>query len=458
MNSSSGSEAATGVAAALPPAMGRSDGGLSREQAKAMGIATLGGMFEFYEFIIFIYLTPIISQHFFPADMPLWLAQVQTLGIFAAGYLIRPIGGILLASIGDVIGRKKMFAFTLILLAVPTILIGLLPGYASIGMWAPLLLLVLRMVQGLSIGGELPGALCFVSEHVPERRLGLSCGILSASLAVGALLGSGSVAALTGALGKEAMYDYGWRIPFVVGGLLGLASAHLRRYAHETPVFLEMRERNALARQVPVKLLLGQHRAVLLLCLLVACMTAVVTSGLHQFPVTHFIATRQFDPAAVYRAQFCASVMLIVGDVVAGWASDRFGLRKTFAVGTLALVAAVFWLYHDVSAATLVLRFSVAGFFSGIVTLSFVLLIYSFPAQLRYTGIAASYNLASAAIGGTTPLLLALLVQRNEGWAAWYPALFCVVAVVAALALTRYRQPINPYAPEAGEPAPATPY
>lgn len=419
---------------------------MSREQGKALGIATLGGMLEFYEFIIFIYLTPIIGQHFFPKDMPAWLAQVQTLGIFASGYLIRPVGGIVLASIGDVIGRKKMFAFTLILLAVPTVLIGCLPGYAAIGAWAPLLLLICRMVQGLSIGGELPGALCFVSEHVPQRRLGLSCGILSASLALGSLLGSGSVAALTAVIGKAAMYDYGWRIPFVLGGLLGLASAQLRRYAHETPVFLQMRKRNELARQVPVKRLLARHRPELLLCMLVACMTAVVTSGLHQFPVAHFITSRGFDPTVVYRAQFLASLALIVGDVTAGWLSDRAGVRTTFTVGALTLVAGVFWLYHDVTPATLPLRFAVVGFLSGIVTLSFVLLIRSFPAQVRYTGIAASYNLAAAVIGGTTPLLLALLVQSDERWAAWYPAAFCVIAVFAASKLWRYRQPIDPFA------------
>ena len=105
-----------------PPAPARS--GMTREQGKALGIATLGGAFEFYEFIIFIYLAPMISHHFFPADMPGWLAEVQTLGIFAAGYLVRPIGGIVLATIGDFIGRKRMFAFTLALLAVPTIAIG----------------------------------------------------------------------------------------------------------------------------------------------------------------------------------------------------------------------------------------------------------------------------------------------------------------------------------------------
>lgn len=136
------------------PADGREPATMTLAQVKVLGIATLGGIFEFYEFIIFIYLAPIIGQHFFPADMPVWLRQVQTLGIFAAGYLIRPVGGVILANVGDFIGRKRMFAFTLILLAVPTIAIGCLPGYAQIGIGAPLLLLLCRMVQGLSIGAS----------------------------------------------------------------------------------------------------------------------------------------------------------------------------------------------------------------------------------------------------------------------------------------------------------------
>ena len=115
-------------------------------------------------------------------------------------------------------------------------------------------------------------------------------------------------------------------------------------------------------------------------------------------------------------------------------------------MGALSLVAGMFWLYHDVTPATLPMRFAVVGFLSGIVTLSFVLLIRSFPAQVRYTGIAASYNLAAAVIGGTTPLFLALLVQGDERWAVWYPATFCVIAVFAAAKLRRYRQPIDPFA------------
>lgn len=436
------SEIANSMQRAAAPA----GSGMNREQGKALGIATLGGAFEFYEFIIFIYLTPMISHHFFPADMPSWLAEVQTLGIFAAGYLVRPIGGIVLATIGDFIGRKRMFAFTLALLAVPTIAIGLLPGYAQIGIAAPLLLLLCRMVQGLSIGGELPGALVFTSESVPSRNIGLSCGILAASLAVGSMAGAASVAGLTSMLGKEAMINYGWRIPFVVGGFLGLLSAGLRRYASETPVFKQMRERNELARQVPVKTLLMKHRSELLLCMAVACMTAVVTGGVHQFPVVYLIGTLKFDPALVYRAQFFAQLGLIVGDILMGLCADRLGVRRTFAASTLALIAALFWFYTGLSPETVALRYALIGFLSGCVSITFVLLIVSFPAQLRYTGIAVSYNIPAAIIGGTTPLLMALLARQNALWPAAYPAIFCIAAVLAAWALHGFRKPINPYA------------
>lgn len=416
---------------------------MSKEQIKVLGIATFGGMLEYFEFVIFIFLSPFISQYFFPQDMPDWLRQVQTLGIFAAGYLVRPVGGIVLASIGDRIGRKKMFAFTLTLLAVPTILIGLLPGYAQIGVLAPLLLLLCRMVQGLSIGGELPGALCFVAESVPEKKLGLSCGILAGSLALGALLGSVCVAALTGLLGKEAMYDYGWRIPFIVGGVFGLASAYLRRFAHETPVFEQMRAQNLLAKQIPVKLLLSKHKPALLLCTLVACMTAAVTAGVHLFPVPYFITQLQFEPVVVLQAQFWATVALIAGDILFGMAADRFGLRKTFVGGVAVFVLSLFWLYTEPTQPALLVRYATVGFLSGCVCMTFVLLISSFPAQVRYTGIAASYNIAAAVVGGLTPLVLSLLTRQNPMWAAYLPALFCAAAVMAAFALHRYRRPIH---------------
>src|SRR5690606_8574385 len=135
---------------------------------------TLGGILEYFEFIIFVYLATYISHHFFSPDMPEWVRLMQTFGVFAAGFLVRPIGGIIMAQMGDLIGRKKIFSLTLAFMAVPTLIIGLLPGYEQIGIWAPVLLLLCRLVQGLSLGGELPGAICFVSEQVSGRRMPLA--------------------------------------------------------------------------------------------------------------------------------------------------------------------------------------------------------------------------------------------------------------------------------------------
>ncbi len=162
---------------------------LNRQDYKTLTLAALGGALEFYDFIIFVFFAAVVGALFFPADIPEWLRQVQTFGIFAAGYLARPLGGIIMAHFGDLVGRKKMFTLSILLMAVPTLAIGLLPTYASMGILAPLLLLLMRVLQGAAIGGEVPGAWVFVAEHVPARRIGIACGTLTAGLTVGILLG-----------------------------------------------------------------------------------------------------------------------------------------------------------------------------------------------------------------------------------------------------------------------------
>src|SRR5690606_14109508 len=145
---------------------------------------------EFYDFIIFVFFAAVIGQLFFPPDIPDWLRQMQTFGIFAAGYLARPLGGIIMAHFGDLFGRKRMFMISVLLMSIPTLIIGLLPTYAAIGIAAPVLLLLMRILQGAAVGGEVPGAWVFVAEHVPENRVGLACGVLTCGLTVGILLGS----------------------------------------------------------------------------------------------------------------------------------------------------------------------------------------------------------------------------------------------------------------------------
>lgn len=149
---------------------------LTRSDAKTLVLAALGGALEYYDFIIFVFFTSVIGQLFFPPETPDWLRQLQTFGIFAAGYLARPLGGIVMAHFGDRSGRKQMFTLSVFLMAIPTLIIGLLPTYATLGYTAPLALLLMRILQGAAVGGEVPGAWTFVAEHVPERKTGFACG------------------------------------------------------------------------------------------------------------------------------------------------------------------------------------------------------------------------------------------------------------------------------------------
>ena len=152
---------------------------LTRSDYKTLSLSALGGALEFYDFIIFVFFATVVGKLFFPADMPEWLRQLQTFGLFAAGYLARPLGGVIMAHFGDLLGRKRMFTLSIFMMAVPTLIMGLLPTYAQIGIWAPLALLLLRVIQGAAIGGEVPGAWVFVAEHVPARHVGYACGTLT---------------------------------------------------------------------------------------------------------------------------------------------------------------------------------------------------------------------------------------------------------------------------------------
>src|SRR5690606_24941990 len=226
---------------------------LNRQDVKTLSLAALGGALEFYDFIIFVFFAAVVAERFFPADIPECPRQVQTFGIFAAGYLARPLAGSSMAHFGDLVGRKKMFTLSILLMAIPTLAMGLLPTYDAIAIAAPLLLLLMRLLQGAAIGGEVPGAWVFVAEHVPGNRIGIACGTLTAGLTVGILLGSVVATLVNTSLTQQAVLDYGWRIPFLLGGAFGLVAMYLRRWLQETPIFLEMQQRKALAQELPVK-------------------------------------------------------------------------------------------------------------------------------------------------------------------------------------------------------------
>jgi len=410
---------------------------LNRQDYKTLTLAALGGALEFYDFIIFVFFAAVVGELFFPPDIPEWLRQLQTFGIFAAGYLARPLGGIIMAHFGDKVGRKKMFTLSILLMALPTLAIGLLPTYATLGILAPLLLLAMRLLQGAAIGGEVPGAWVFVAEHVPARRIGIACGTLTAGLTVGILLGSVVATVINTSMTPQTLHDGGWRIPFLLGGVFGLMAMYLRRWLRETPVFIEMQQRKALADELPIKTVVMNHKkAVAVSMLLTWLLSAGIVVVILMSPVW-LQKQYGFAPALTLQGNSIAIVMLCFGCLLAGLAADRFGASKTLIVGSLLLAVCSWTFYHYAGThpEQLFLLYGLAGLSVGVVGAVPFVMVRAFPAGVRFTGISFSYNLSYAIFGGITPILVTGLMAVSPLAPGWYVLVLSLVGLALGILL-----------------------
>lgn len=412
---------------------------LNRQDYKTLSLAALGGALEFYDFIIFVFFAAVIGELFFPPDIPDWLRQLQTFGIFAAGYLARPLGGIVMAHFGDSKGRKKMFSLSILLMALPTLAMGALPDYHAIGLTAPLLLLLLRILQGAAIGGEVPGAWVFVAEHVPEKRVGFACGTLTAGLTAGILLGSLVATVINSSLSPQTIAAGGWRIPFLLGGAFGLLAMYLRRWLHETPVFQQMQARKTLSDALPLRSVLQHHkRAVAISMLLTWLLSACIVVVILMAPA---LLQKQYAlPAALtLQANSLATVMLLAGCVIAGLLVDRLGAAKVLTGGCtlLALCSWIFFTQAASSATALFVTYALAGLSVGVVGVVPFVMVRAFPAAIRFTGISFSYNLAYAIFGGLTPICVTLLMAFSPLAPAWYVLALALIGILTGLWLGR---------------------
>lgn len=385
---------------------------LSRKDYRTLVLAALGGALEFYDFIIFVFFAVAIGQLFFPPDMPDWLRQLQTFGIFAAGYLARPLGGIVMAHFGDLLGRKRMFMLSILLMAVPTLAIGLLPTYAVIGIWAPLLLLALRVLQGAAIGGEVPGAWVFVSEHVPPRHVGFACGTLTAGLTGGILLGSLVATAVNKLYAPAELLTEGWRVPFIIGGAFGLLSVWLRQWLHETPVFKEMQARQALANELPLKTVLREHRPAVILTMLMTWLLSAAVVVMILMTPTLVQKLYGVSAASALQANSIATLCLSFGCVAFGALADRYGPGRVLVVGCalLGITSALFYQQMSVAPQNINGLYALCGFFVGVIGVVPSVAVKAFPSAVRFSGLSFSYNLAYAVFGGLTPVVVSLLL------------------------------------------------
>ncbi|GAB2545846.1 MFS transporter [Rhodanobacter koreensis] len=409
---------------------------LDRRDLRTLGLSALGGALEFYDFVVFVFFAIPLSHLFFPKDTAAWLAQLQVYGIFAAGYLARPLGGIVMAHYGDKLGRKKMFTLSVFLMALPTLGIGLLPVYAQIGPLAPLLLLLLRVVQGIAVGGEVPGAWVFVSEHVPPQRIGFACASLTSGLTVGILIGSLVAATINNHMTPAAVLDWGWRLPFLVGGVFGFFAVWLRQWLSETPVFEAMHARRELAEGLPLQQVLERHLPSVLVSMLVTWMlTAAIVVMILMTP-SLVQSVFHIEPARAFLGNNAASFALALGCLCYGWLADRIGYPRALLLGAIGLLVCSYALYLDLQGggAHFIALYALAGFSVGVVGVVPALMVVAFPPAVRFSGLSFSYNIAYALFGGLTPPLIGLLVKRFGVLApAHYVAFAALIGVAVAV-------------------------
>ena len=415
---------------------------LNRSDYKTLSLSALGGALEFYDFIIFVFFAAVVGKLFFPADMPEWLRQLQTFGIFAAGYLARPLGGIVMAHFGDLLGRKKMFTLSIFMMAVPTLLMGLLPTYAQIGIWAPIALLLLRVIQGAAIGGEVPGAWVFVAEHVPARRVGLACGTLTSGLTIGILLGSLVATAINRLYSPEELLAYAWRVPFLLGGVFGLLAVYLRRWLHETPVFAELQLRKALADELPLKTVLREHRSAVILSMLLTWLLSAGVVVLILMTPSVLQTAYGFAPTQTLQANSLAIVFLSCGCIFAGMLADRFGAGRILILGSLLLAALTWTFYSSLNAHPdwLLPLYALTGLGVGMIGVVPYVLVNAFPPAVRFSGLSFSYNLAYAIFGGLTPMAVAFLLKYSAMGPAYYVIALCGLGLLIGGYLFRQRR------------------
>ncbi|WP_077002355.1 MFS transporter [Variovorax sp. KK3] len=424
------------------------DRGFRAADIKTLSLSSLGGTLEYYDFVIYVFFAGVIGSLFFPAHMSDGARQMQAFGIFAAGYLARPFGGLVFGHFADRLGRKRMFSLSVLLMALPTLLIACLPTFEHIGWWAPALLLMMRVLQGVAVGGELTGAWVFVGEHAPRRHYGLALGTITAGLTGGILLGSLAAYVIHAHYGDAQVRDFAWRIPFVLGGVFGLVTVYLRRFLEETPIFRAMAARRELARGVPLMTVVREHRGTLLyLGLQTWVLSAAVGVVLLLGPTLlqkHYGVVATESLAANSLATFC----VIVGCVLAGWASDHVGVRRVMFVGWLGLGIATWLLFSGLpnTHAWLLWHYAAAGFFTGSIAIVPIFGVRAFPAAVRATGLSFGYNAFYAVFGGLTPVLVTALMGWDRMAPAHYVTALCVLGAAAALVRPQSAHPTAPSA------------
>lgn len=415
-------------------------------QKKVVISACFGTFLEWYDFLTFASLAIYFSVLFFPADDPV-AALLASLGTFGIGMIVRPLGAALFGSLGDRHGRRTIFLVTIVLMGVSTVFVGLLPTYEQVGLLAPALLLFLRILQGLSVGGEVGGAAVYLTEHAPEGKRGIYTSVLQLMGPLGMMASTLQIILLQQLLSEADFKTWGWRIPFLLSALLLAISIKSRLNLHESPIFSQLRERNAISK-TPLRECFRDRQTVARMALLFFCVSAggSLLFFSAQVYTTVFLKTVVKMPAAQASALVLITTLaLFPATVFCGWLSDRIGRRPVLLAGLISGAVVIFpvfmGLLHYGSLATPDTTMIVILLLVLVVPLACITgpqtatLPELFPARTRYTAVALPHNLSAGWIGGMSPFMVTWLsVHFNNPLAGlWYPTGLLIMAALIGI-------------------------
>ncbi len=400
---------------------------------------SIGAGLEYFDFIIYGLLASYLSQLFFPTHDNV-IGLIEIFAVFAVGYFIRPLGGMLFGHFADRFGRKKTFLVSLSIMAIATFAIGCLPIYAEIGWLAPMLLIICRILQGLAFGAELPGAATFLIEHVHESNRGTHIGLVLSGVSLGAMLGSVVIYILNTVFTPVQMLNLGWRIPFWLGGGLAVLSFWLRSRLQETPMFLHARNK---VLSHPILSALRHHPKQILLGFMITLFSACfILFGVSMPAYLHQFYNYSIDIVYFYIALGFIWAALILP--LFGWLSDRIGRSKMLAITALILIFGSYFLFGiltlrtEYALAIFILLYQ--AFIAALATCYMTTLPEIFPTSVRFTGVAICYNLAYT-IASLTPLVLTEIARTSGGphFTFLFFSLLAITTMIAAFYINTHR-------------------
>jgi MFS transporter, MHS family, proline/betaine transporter len=411
---------------------------MKKSLLKTVMASLIGNLFEWYDFALFGYFAPVVGKLFFPSGNKA-AELIAAFGAFAAGYVIRPIGGLIFGYIGDRMGRKEAMVLSILLMAIPTALIGVLPTYGEIGIWAPLSLMAIRMLQGISMGGNYGGSITFTTEHADPARRGLVGSFTVTSCLVGILAGSGAAALASTVFSEAELMSWGWRIPFIVGILICFVGFYIRRNVPESPEYIASQEAGEI-KQNPLKDVFTQHGRTLFRVVLTVMLHDLSFYILLVYMATHLSAQLGLSQGMALTINTISLVVVSIATVTSAWLSDKIGRKAVlsgaaflFVIGTIPLLKIINTTADPliILGAQMVLSIAVGGYFGPLPAF----MVEAYPTSIRFSAITITTNISGPLFGGASPLLMAYLIDVTGN--TMIPAFYLTIGAVISLLVLR---------------------